>query len=60
MSRDFKIESPFAPAGDQPQAIKELCEGIANGEKIRFCSALPAAEKLLPWPKSLNRANVRP
>ena len=33
MSRDFKIESPFAPAGDQPQAIKELCEGIANGEK---------------------------
>ena len=27
----FKINSPFAPAGDQPQAIKELCEGINQG-----------------------------
>lgn len=28
----FAIHSPFAPAGDQPQAIKELVEGINNGE----------------------------
>lgn len=28
----FKINSPFAPAGDQPQAIKELVNGINNGE----------------------------
>ena len=28
----FKIHSPFAPSGDQPQAIKELCEGINRGE----------------------------
>ena len=27
----FKINSPFAPAGDQPQAIKELCEGLNQG-----------------------------
>ena len=27
----FKIHSPFAPAGDQPQAIKELCEGLNQG-----------------------------
>ena len=33
MSADFQIESPFQPAGDQPQAIKELCEGINNGVK---------------------------
>ncbi len=29
----FKIESPYSPAGDQPQAIKELCEGIERGDK---------------------------
>lgn len=29
---DFKIHSPFAPAGDQPQAIKDLVEGINRGE----------------------------
>lgn len=28
----FTIHSPFAPAGDQPQAIKELVAGINNGE----------------------------
>ena len=31
--RLFKIHSPFAPSGDQPQAIKELCEGLARGDK---------------------------
>lgn len=29
---DFKIHSPFEPAGDQPQAIKDLVEGINRGE----------------------------
>lgn len=27
----FHIESPFEPSGDQPQAIKELCEGVEHG-----------------------------
>jgi excinuclease ABC subunit B len=31
MSRPFRIESPFEPAGDQPQAIRELVEGINAG-----------------------------
>ena len=30
---NFKIQSPFQPAGDQPQAIKDLCEGIKRGDK---------------------------
>jgi len=28
----FKIQSPYSPAGDQPQAIQQLTEGILNGE----------------------------
>lgn len=28
---DFKLVSPFAPTGDQPQAIQQLTEGILNG-----------------------------
>lgn len=31
----FKIVSPYKPTGDQPQAIKELVEGIKKGEKIQ-------------------------
>jgi excinuclease ABC subunit B len=27
----FELVSPYAPAGDQPQAIKQLTEGILNG-----------------------------
>ena len=33
MSDAFKLESPFAPAGDQPQAIAELCRNIDAGDR---------------------------
>jgi excinuclease ABC subunit B len=29
----FKLKSDFKPAGGQPEAIKQLCEGIARGYK---------------------------
>src|SRR6188768_1055949 len=29
----FKIESPYKPAGDQPEAIQQLTEAIIDGEK---------------------------
>lgn len=31
----FKLVSPFKPAGDQPQAIEKLVNGINNGEKFQ-------------------------
>jgi len=30
---DFKLQAPFQPMGDQPQAIKKLIQGIENGEQ---------------------------
>jgi excinuclease ABC subunit B len=32
MSKRFDMQSEFEPAGDQPEAIKRLVEGIENGE----------------------------
>lgn len=29
----FNLHAPFPPAGDQPEAIRQLTEGILNGEK---------------------------
>lgn len=29
----FKLVAPYAPNGDQPQAIQELVDGIKNGVK---------------------------
>ena len=31
----FKLQSGYQPAGDQPQAIQQLTEGILNGEKYQ-------------------------
>src|SRR5437762_2534969 len=31
----FKIHLPYQPAGDQPEAIRELTDGILNGEKYQ-------------------------
>ena len=31
----FKLQSPYTPSGDQPQAIQQLTEGILNGEKYQ-------------------------
>jgi excinuclease ABC subunit B len=30
----FQIESPYQPAGDQPEAIKSLVKGVLEGEKF--------------------------
>lgn len=31
----FELVAPYKPAGDQPQAIKKLVDGINNGEKFQ-------------------------
>lgn len=31
----FKIQSPYQPAGDQPQAIKQLVKGLKDGDKYQ-------------------------
>ena len=35
MEHKFEIVSKFKPTGDQPQAIKELVEGLNNGKKFQ-------------------------
>ncbi|HEX7737158.1 MAG TPA: excinuclease ABC subunit UvrB [Ktedonobacteraceae bacterium] len=32
---EFKVESPFEPTGDQPEAIAQLVKGINNGYKMQ-------------------------
>ena len=31
----FKLFSPYSPAGDQPDAIRQLTEGVLNGERYQ-------------------------
>ncbi len=32
---DFRLEAPFKPTGDQPEAIKQLTAGVENGEEAQ-------------------------
>ena len=32
---DFQLQSKFKPTGDQPEAIKQLTDGIISGEKYQ-------------------------
>ena len=41
----FRIASPFAPAGDQPKAIRELVEGIGHGESAQVLLGITGSGK---------------
>ena len=35
MERRFELVSPFAPTGDQPEAIEQLLRGLATGDRFQ-------------------------
>ncbi len=41
----FDLQSPWPPAGDQPQAIKELVEGIRNGDQYQTLLGITGSGK---------------
>ena len=43
--RDFAIDFPFEPTGDQPQAIKELVEGVERGERAQTLLGITGSGK---------------
>ena len=42
---EFKLHSPFEPAGDQPAAIKELSEGLIEGDKFQTLLGITGSGK---------------
>ena len=51
----FKIHSPYLPAGDQPQAIKELCEGIDRGERSQVLLGVTGSGKTFTMAKIIEQ-----
>ncbi|MGH7137063.1 MAG: DEAD/DEAH box helicase family protein, partial [Pirellulales bacterium] len=41
----FQLESPFQPAGDQPQAIQALIEGVRSGRKQQVLMGVTGSGK---------------
>jgi excinuclease ABC subunit B len=42
---DFKVESPFAPAGDQPKAIAALADGLKRGDRFQTLLGITGSGK---------------
>src|SRR5882757_4497595 len=41
----FQLHAPFVPAGDQPDAIRQLTEGVLNGEKYQVLLGVTGSGK---------------
>ena len=59
MKKEFKVESPFEPSGDQPEAIQELVQGLKNGEKNQVLLGVTGSGKTFTMAKIIE-ASKRP
>ena len=42
---EFRVESPFAPAGDQPAAIEALAQGVSSGLRFQTLEGITGSGK---------------
>ncbi|MBR5599082.1 MAG: excinuclease ABC subunit UvrB [Alphaproteobacteria bacterium] len=55
MKHEFKISSPFEPSGDQPEAIKQLCDGLKNGLKNQVLLGVTGSGKTFTMAKIIEK-----
>ena len=46
----FELFQPYPPAGDQPQAIDKLVEGLNDGEVFQTLLGVTGSARPSPWP----------
>ncbi len=51
----INIVSPFEPSGDQPEAIRELCEGINRGDKNQVLLGVTGSGKTFTMAKIIEQ-----
>lgn len=56
MKRKFKVEAAFAPAGDQPRAIRQLTEGLAAGLRSQVLLGVTGSGKTYTIARLIERA----
>ncbi len=54
---DFKVVSPYEPAGDQPQAIDRLAWGLENGLRAQVLKGVTGSGKTYTMAKVIERVN---
>lgn len=51
MSNEFQVVSPFEPSGDQPEAIRQLCDGLRRGERNQVLLGVTGSGKTFTMAK---------
>jgi excinuclease ABC subunit B len=54
---DFRLVSPFEPQGDQPEAIRQLIDGLVSGEKHQVLLGVTGSGKTFTVAKVIEAAN---
>ncbi len=54
---DFQLHSPFAPTGDQPQAIEKLTEGVKDGLRTQVLVGVTGSGKTFTMANVIARVN---
>ena len=54
----FKLVSPFKPAGDQPEAINALIEGLENGKKFQTLLGVTGSGKTFTMANVIKEINL--
>ncbi|HJW93005.1 MAG TPA: excinuclease ABC subunit UvrB [Thermoanaerobaculia bacterium] len=54
---DFRLLSPFQPQGDQPEAIRQLIEGVVSGDKHQVLLGVTGSGKTFSVAKVIEAAN---
>jgi excinuclease ABC subunit B len=52
----FRLQSPYSPAGDQPQAIAELVEGVQRGDQDQVLLGVTGSGKTFTMAKIIEQA----
>ena len=56
INKEFKVESPFEPSGDQPEAIKELVDGLKSGAQNQVLLGVTGSGKTFTMAKIIEAA----
>ena len=54
---DFKLHAPFAPTGDQPQAIERLTEGVLDGVRTQVLVGVTGSGKTFTMANVIKNVN---
>ncbi|MCF0135832.1 MAG: excinuclease ABC subunit UvrB [Lachnospiraceae bacterium] len=55
MAASFKVESPFQPTGDQPEAIDQLVQGFQQGNRFQTLLGVTGSGKTFTMAKVIER-----